>query len=40
VRSKEFGGRGYNLLLFDDTDGQGRIQLKSTHAATELNLGT
>jgi type VI secretion system secreted protein VgrG len=39
VRSKEFGGRGYNQLLFDDTDGQGRIQLKSTHAATELNLG-
>ncbi|PIL42593.1 type VI secretion system tip protein VgrG [Massilia eurypsychrophila] len=39
VRSKEFGGRGYNQLLFDDTDGQGRIQLKTTHAATELNLG-
>lgn len=39
VRSKEFGGRGYNQLLFDDTDGQGRIQLKSTHAASELNLG-
>jgi type VI secretion system secreted protein VgrG len=39
VRSKEFGGRGYNQLVFDDTDGQGRIQLKSTHAASELNLG-
>ncbi|MDQ2989602.1 MAG: DUF2345 domain-containing protein, partial [Pseudomonadota bacterium] len=39
VHSKEFGGRGYNQLLFDDTDGQGRIQLKSTHAASELNLG-
>jgi type VI secretion system secreted protein VgrG len=39
VRSKEFGGRGYNQMLFDDTDGQGRIQLKSTHAAAELNLG-
>jgi type VI secretion system secreted protein VgrG len=39
VRSKEFGGRGYNQLLFDDTDGQGRIQLKSSHAASELNLG-
>jgi uncharacterized protein (DUF2345 family) len=39
VRSKEFGGSGYNQLLFDDTDAQGRIQLKSTHAATELNLG-
>ena len=39
VRSKEFGGSGYNQLMFDDTDAQGRIQLKSSHAATELNLG-
>ena len=39
LRSKEFGGAGYNQLLFDDTDAQGRIQLKSSHAATELNLG-
>jgi uncharacterized protein (DUF2345 family) len=39
VRSKEFGGRGYNQLVFDDTDGQGRIQLKSTQAGSELNLG-
>lgn len=39
VRSKEFGGSGYNQLLFDDTDGQGRVQLRSTHAASELNLG-
>lgn len=39
VRSKEFGGSGYNQLLFDDTDSQGRIQLKSSHAASELNLG-
>jgi type VI secretion system VgrG family protein len=39
IRSKEFGGRGYNQLVFDDTDGQGRIQLKSTHAGSELNLG-
>ncbi|GJI95430.1 type IV secretion protein Rhs [Duganella caerulea] len=39
VRSKEFGGTGYNQLLFDDTDAQGRVQLRSTHAATELNLG-
>ena len=39
IRSKEFGGAGYNQLLFDDTDGQGRVQLKSTHASTELNLG-
>ncbi|QYF95422.1 type VI secretion system tip protein VgrG [Massilia sp. PAMC28688] len=39
VRSKEFGGSGYNQLLFDDTDAQGRIQLKSSHAGSELNLG-
>lgn len=39
VRSKEFGGSGYNQLLFDDTDAQGRVQLKSSHAASELNLG-
>ena len=39
MRSKEFGGSGYNQLMFDDTDAQGRIQLKSSHAATELNLG-
>ena len=39
IRSKEFGGHGYNQLVFDDTDNQGRIQLKSTQAATELNLG-
>jgi type VI secretion system secreted protein VgrG len=39
VRSKEFGGFGYNQLLFDDTDAQGRVQLKSSHEASELNLG-
>jgi len=39
VRSKEFGGSGYNQLLFDDTDAQGRVQLRSTHAASELTLG-
>jgi type VI secretion system secreted protein VgrG len=38
-RSKEFGGSGYNQLLFDDTDSQGRVQLKCSHAASELNLG-
>jgi len=39
IRSKEFGGPGYSQLLFDDTDGQGRVQLRCSHAATELNLG-
>ncbi len=39
VRTREFGGAGYNQLLFDDTDAQGRVQLRTTSAATELNLG-
>ncbi|RYZ92748.1 MAG: DUF2345 domain-containing protein, partial [Proteobacteria bacterium] len=39
IRSKEFGGFGYSQLLFDDVDGQGRVQLKSTYAGSELNLG-
>ena len=39
VRSKEFGGAGYNQLLFDDTDAQGCVQLRTSHAASELNLG-
>ena len=38
-KSKEFGGAGYNQLVFDDTDNQQRIQLKSTQHASELNLG-
>ncbi len=39
VRTKEFGGSGYNQLLFDDTDAQGRVQLRSTFAGSELSLG-
>lgn len=39
MRSKEFGALGYNHLLFDDTDAQGRVQLRSTHALSELTLG-
>lgn len=39
IRSKEFGGHGYSQLLFDDVDGQGRVQLRSTCAGSELNLG-
>ena len=43
IRSKEFGApsgsAGYNQLVFDDTDNQGRIQLKTTQDSTELNLG-
>lgn len=39
IKSKEFGGDGHNRLLFDDSDGQLRLQLATTHAATQLNLG-
>ncbi|HEY4541415.1 MAG TPA: type VI secretion system Vgr family protein [Noviherbaspirillum sp.] len=39
IRSKEFGGNGYNQLVFDDTDQQGRIQLQSTQYASRLELG-
>lgn len=39
IRNKEFGGYGYSQLLFDDIDGKGRVQLKSMHAGSELNLG-
>jgi type VI secretion system secreted protein VgrG len=39
MRSKEFGGSGYNQLLFDDTDQQGRTGLTTTQAATGLTLG-
>ena len=38
-KSKEFGGAGYSQLVFDDTDAQLRVQLKSTEAGSELNLG-
>ena len=38
-KSKEFGGEGHNRLVFDDSDGQLRLQLATTHAATQLNLG-
>ena len=39
LRTREFGGTGYSQLLFDDTDAQGRVQLRTTHAASELSLG-
>ncbi|HLO95064.1 MAG TPA: contractile injection system protein, VgrG/Pvc8 family, partial [Burkholderiaceae bacterium] len=38
-KSKEFGGIGYSLLCFDDTPGQGRVQLATTQYGTQLNLG-
>ncbi|WP_175211862.1 type VI secretion system Vgr family protein, partial [Achromobacter anxifer] len=38
-KSKEFGGSGYNQIVFDDSDGQMRLQIKSSLEASELNLG-
>ena len=39
IKSKEFGGSGHNALVFDDSDGELRLQLATTHAATQLCLG-
>ncbi|GAB6847953.1 type VI secretion system Vgr family protein [Paraburkholderia kururiensis] len=38
-RSKEYGGNGYNQLLFDDSTGQNRIHLYSTSSQSHLHLG-
>ncbi|MBB3010458.1 type VI secretion system Vgr family protein [Cupriavidus alkaliphilus] len=38
-KSQEHGGKGYNQLVFDDTDDQLRTQLATTKQATQLNLG-
>ncbi|MFV8719156.1 DUF2345 domain-containing protein, partial [Ralstonia pseudosolanacearum] len=38
-KSAEHGGRGANLLVFDDSDGQLRTQLATTQAYSQLNLG-
>ena len=38
-KSKEIGGEGHNRLVFDDTNGQLRLQLATTHGHSELNLG-
>ncbi|PVY69122.1 uncharacterized protein (DUF2345 family), partial [Cupriavidus alkaliphilus] len=38
-KSQEHGGKGYNQLVFDDTDNQLRTQLATTEQATQLNLG-
>ncbi|WP_082672537.1 type VI secretion system Vgr family protein [Luteimonas abyssi] len=39
VQSKEWGGSGHTRLVFDDSDGQLRLQLATTQAASQLNLG-
>ncbi len=38
-KSKEFGGEGFNQLVFDDSPGQLRTQMATTQYATQLNLG-
>ncbi|HIH2754711.1 TPA: type VI secretion system Vgr family protein [Burkholderia lata] len=38
-KSQGFDGQGHNQLVADDTDGMGRMQMATTHAATQLNLG-
>ena len=38
-KSKEFGGDGFNQLVFDDSTQQLRVQLATTQHATQLNLG-
>ncbi|MCF7750822.1 type VI secretion system tip protein VgrG [Bacillus subtilis subsp. subtilis] len=39
IQSREWQGKGHSRLLFDDSDGQLRLQLATTHASTQLNLG-
>ena len=39
IKTRGFDGTGHNQLVFDDTDQQGRLQLATTQAATQLNLG-
>jgi type VI secretion system secreted protein VgrG len=38
-KSKEFGGNGFNQLVFDDTTNQNRVHLYSTNSNAQLNLG-
>lgn len=39
IKSKEHKGQGFNELLIDDTTGEIKTQIHSTHAASQLNLG-
>ncbi|MGE8537752.1 MAG: DUF2345 domain-containing protein, partial [Acinetobacter sp.] len=39
IRSQEVDGEGFNQLRFDDTTNQISVQLQSSHAASQLNLG-
>lgn len=39
IRSKEYGGRGFNQLVMDDSTGQNRVHLYSTSGDSHLHLG-
>ncbi|KQP12466.1 hypothetical protein ASF43_19600 [Pseudorhodoferax sp. Leaf267] len=39
IKTKEYGGWGYNQLVFDDSDQQLRTQLATSQYDTQLNLG-
>ncbi|RQP23754.1 type VI secretion system Vgr family protein [Piscinibacter terrae] len=39
VKSREFGGEGFNQLVFDDSDQQLRMQWSTSQHGTQLNLG-
>ncbi|MCW5581315.1 MAG: type VI secretion system tip protein VgrG, partial [Luteimonas sp.] len=39
LQSQEWHGSGHTRLVFDDSDGQLRLQLATTQAATQLSLG-
>ncbi|MBN3856619.1 type VI secretion system tip protein VgrG [Paraburkholderia sp. Ac-20340] len=38
-KSQGFDGQGHNQLVADDSDGMGRMQMSTSHAATQLNIG-
>ncbi|PHV11928.1 type VI secretion system Vgr family protein [Chitinimonas sp. BJB300] len=39
IRSQSLDGEGHNQLLLDDSDGQLAVQLATTQASSQLNLG-
>jgi type VI secretion system secreted protein VgrG len=39
MKNREFGGQGFNQLVFDDSDQQLRVQWSTTQHGTQLNLG-
>ncbi|MCT7328743.1 type VI secretion system Vgr family protein [Ralstonia mojiangensis] len=39
LQSREYGGKGYNMLVMDDATGQSRVQLASSSTSAHLHLG-